>query len=782
MATPYDSIDGRPDANAYVNSILWGGWRWSNDAPITYYFDDSGARPWNAAEKAAYREALKSWTDVANIRVAETGVRSQANFVESLVNTTPSSLGRHETAEQALQNGFAPGQYNVAGHGWDYGSTSGGLQKGGLGYLTLVHELGHALGLAHPHDTGGGSTLWPTVLPRPHFPMPDLPINTVMSYNSSVGPADATKPNARTSFGDTYGFTSGPSFVDIYAIQKLYGANMSHRTGNDTYYLPDTNGPGTFWHTIWDAGGTDTIAYNGSRGADIRLTNPNLESGARDVTSRVGNTYGGFVIAIGVVIENASGGSGGDRIHGNNYGNTIWGNGGQDQIWGGEGNDVINGGADRDYLYGDGGDDILYGGEGDDILRGGRGRDEIWSGAGNDVYEFTQTAEVGDVWRDWNAATDIVRIDKEQFGLDNRYTLASQVQFENGTNASPMIFTGGGGVQKQFYILWDKPTGQLAFDSNGVAPGGKTLLATVLVDPVSAPVDKSWSVAGSGDFDGDGDTDIAWRNTSGESLIWKMQNGVRQDGVQLGDVDNSWRLAAIGDYTGDGRDDVVWHNAQSGEVLVWKMVNGVKQNGFALGFIDTSWKVESAADFNGDGTDDLIFRNKTSNEALVWTMNNGVKTNGYGLGTIDNIWSFAAAGDFNNDGRDDIAFRNSLTGELLLWKMFNAQKVNGYLLGAVDLSWKLASAGDTNNDGTADIVWANSQSGEVLRWGVQNFNKVSGSLATIAGGGWTAVGDGDFNNNGVADLLWRNGNGNLVVSQYNAWNTADMTIADFMLI
>ena len=95
-------------------------------------------------------------------------------------------------------------------------------------------------------------------------------IGTVMSYvniNSSYSP----------SFIANWGFAAGPMAFDIATIQYLYGINTNYNTGNDTYYLPTVNAPGTYWISIWDAGGNDTIsAQNATNSAVINLNDATL--------------------------------------------------------------------------------------------------------------------------------------------------------------------------------------------------------------------------------------------------------------------------------------------------------------------------------------------------------------------------------------------------------------------------------------------------------------------------------------------------------------------------
>ena len=169
---------------------------------------------------------------------------------------------------------------------------------------------------------------------------------------------------------------------DIAAIQHLYGANMTHNTGDDVYRLPTRDKSGTFYSSIWDAGGTDTISARGARSRTIINLNaaPLVGSNAGGYVSYVRWVYGGFTIANGVEIENAIGGRKKDRIIGNDLDNVLKGKAGRDKLEGQTGDDTLLGMADND---------TLQGGDGDDLLKGGAGSDVMFGGLGADIFVLT---------------------------------------------------------------------------------------------------------------------------------------------------------------------------------------------------------------------------------------------------------------------------------------------------------------------------------------------------------------------------------------------------------
>lgn len=369
--------------NVYVDSLLWGGWYWgdasaASGAPVTinYFVNQASSRPWSSAEAGRLAAALQTWSNVANITFTRVSSESSAQLVETLVDSATIGgdiLGEHGTPDSAAS---LSGEYDgplllgIGDRGYGYYNyelwESGGLAAGGYDFSTLVHELGHGLGLAHPHDDGGGSGLFPGVSYGDDTDTGDFGLNqgifTVMSYND--GWKTAQDPLGRGLV--SYGYAAGPMAFDIAAIQHLYGANMSHNAGSSVYTLPSLNAAGTAWLSIWDAGGTDVIRYSGPRNAIINLTAATLDGSPTGggAPSYAAGIFGGFTIANGVVIERAYGGSGNDRLTGNSANNVLLGNAGNDIIAGGQGDDLIGGGTGNDILNaganGEAGDTVTY--------------------------------------------------------------------------------------------------------------------------------------------------------------------------------------------------------------------------------------------------------------------------------------------------------------------------------------------------------------------------------------------------------------------------------------
>ena len=350
---------GTYDSN-YINGVMWGG-GWSGPAYYVIEQAELGGGGWLAHQVTAISNAVAAYNNVCGINLSyvegdhpdpdiDIAFITAPNTDFLALGFGPGTLGFHEVPDGSSTTypGICVGLYNLDLFSPDTDS----FDIGGFDYVTLIHELGHGLGLAHPHDIGGSSTIFAGVT----SPIGDYGDNnqnqgifTTMSYNDGW----QTEYPSHTDIG--YGYQGTPMAFDIAALQILYGANNSYNTGNNTYYLPTINGQNqnTYWSCIWDAGGTDTISNEGSSISCIINLNeaPLTGTYAGGFVSWNNNIVGGFTIANNVDIENATGGSGGDYIIGNGLKNTLNGGDGSDNLDGLLGNDILIGGLGDDTYF-----------------------------------------------------------------------------------------------------------------------------------------------------------------------------------------------------------------------------------------------------------------------------------------------------------------------------------------------------------------------------------------------------------------------------------------------
>ena len=281
---------------------------------------------------------------------------------------------------------------------------------------TIYHELGHAIGLKHPHEEHDDFGLLPSALDGEDW--------TIMSYNVSGRYPDATWSDLEPqSF----------MYYDILALQYIYGANENGSDTDDSYIYDLSD---RYHLTIWDTGGTDTLGVTGS-GEDVVI---NLTPGSWQsigTVIRYGNGFSSWTdsetvyVPPEVTIENAYGADGNDRITGNDVSNVLEGKVGADRVIGGAGNDVVDGGAGNDTLRGDSGDDIVSGGAGNDVIFAGStddGDDVVSGGAGSDVIG----GSVGDDFLIGGGADD---------GTSMQLFLANNNSADDGTDT---LFGGDG--------------------------------------------------------------------------------------------------------------------------------------------------------------------------------------------------------------------------------------------------------------------------------------------------------------------------------------------------
>ncbi|PZO38659.1 MAG: hypothetical protein DCF19_15775 [Pseudanabaena frigida] len=699
----------------YIDALINPGTKWGNSnvgSPATVSFsflsslpsyysssdeESNNFVPFNAAQKSAARTILSLYSEIANI-----------NFVEvSGVGDLTFGTGNFGVDEGA--HAYYPSSSSYGGDVWfnNYYAYNLTPNSNNYAYTTLIHEIGHALGMKHPgnYNAGGGGTVGP-YLPTSE----DSEQFTVMSYYDS---------------NYNYGtHPSSPQLYDIAAMQYLYGANTRTRTGNDTYTFSTT----TQVKTIWDAGGIDTInASNQFNSVTI-----NLSSGT---FSSIGGTNN-IAIAYNCQIENAVGGAGNDYIYGNSLVNVLDGSGGY-----------------SDYLDGGLGNDILYSTSNkSDSLNGNSGFDQAIMRAGRSSFSagtFNPFAANGSIGSNYLSSVEAVAFTEVQHGGS---FITGQAQYAdlNADGKADLIMQGNDNS------FWVSLSSGNAFTSpqKWMQHGGGFLAGQ----------------AQYADLNGDGKKDLIMQGNDNRfwvSLSTGSSFGSPQAWMQHGGGFAAGQ-AQYADLNGDGKKDLImqgndnrfWVSLSTGSSFgspqAWMQHGG----GFAAG-------QAQYADLNGDGKDDLIMQ---GNDNRFWVSLSTGSSFGSPQAWMQHGGGFVAGqaqyADLNGDGKKDLIMQgndNRFWVSLSTGSGFSSpqawmQHGGGFVAGQ-------AQYADLNGDGKKDLIMQGNDNqiweSISLGTGFSSTQQVAHFEGSFAQGQLFAV---DASGGNGADLLMQSANNQFLMS------------------
>jgi hypothetical protein len=257
------------------------------------------------------------------------------------------------------------------------------------------------------------------------------------------------------------------------------------------------------------------------------------------------------------------------------------------------------------------------------------------------------------------------------------------------------------------------------------------------------------------DFDGDGNSDILFRNAkTGELECWQMVGSEMVDVIALPSMDPGWRTAGAGDFDGDGTTDILWVDDDTGTVRIWLMGDFAGDGEFDVQ-LAAEWVIAGVGDFNGDGRSGIAIWNQSSRLEIWGLKGELVRLAGI---SIRQHGAVAGIGDIDGDGDDDIIVQDRRKRRIevsLMSADFSAQRV---LLDRQRTAlWDVIDSGDYDGDGQSDLLWRDlswGAPGNAGVWHVSSRLELSGNpLDLNLGTDHSVVGSADYDGDGSADLL-----------------------------
>ncbi|NUM46477.1 MAG: VCBS repeat-containing protein, partial [Anaerolineales bacterium] len=267
-----------------------------------------------------------------------------------------------------------------------------------------------------------------------------------------------------------------------------------------------------------------------------------------------------------------------------------------------------------------------------------------------------------------------------------------------------------------------------------------------------------------GDYEGDGDLDLALSSEENGTTRIYQNNGAMLGATPIWDADDDTansRAVSWADWNGDGDLEFVI-GYFGGATLLYENTAGVFQS---TSFGPDTYDARSAAwgDYDSDGDFDLAVGNSSSAPSLVYENTNGTLALAFSAPFAENTRS-VAWGDYDGDGDLDLALGNGAAGTGQANRLYRND--GGTLVNSLSFFDPFPSNtyavawGDFDGDGDLDLalagLGASGRAHQVWRNDAGKFTLIEAGFNTGAPVAWS-----DFDRDGDLDLLtgaqlWRN--------------------------
>jgi hypothetical protein len=273
------------------------------------------------------------------------------------------------------------------------------------------------------------------------------------------------------------------------------------------------------------------------------------------------------------------------------------------------------------------------------------------------------------------------------------------------------------------------------------------------------------------DFNGDGKTDLLWRDVNTGLYLGTIMNDLTKvQSAVLGGSSTGLQIVGLADFNADNKTDLLWRDVNTGLYLGTIMGGSTgltKVQSVVLGGSSTGLQIVGLADFNADNKTDLLWRDVNTGLYLGTIMGGSTgltKVQSVVLGGSSTGLQIVDLPDFNADNKTDLLWRDVNTGLYLGTIMGGSTgltKVQSAVLGGSSTGLQIVDLADFNADNKTDLLWRDVNTGLYLgtiMGGATGLTKVQSVVLGGSSTGFQIVDLADFNADNKTDLLWRDVN------------------------